>query len=91
LPRGFLFRKSEPFDQDLQLSLIIPTKVQKSFENELRALLNLIAHVKEGLGPTGPGPLGIPRMSCGGTSGMLTADSTETPRALHQKPMSIGL
>jgi len=91
LPRAFLFRKSEPFDQDLQLSLIIPAVVQKSFENEFRALLNLIAYLKEGLGPTGPGPLGIPCRWCGGTSGMLTAHSTETPSALHQIPMSIGL
>jgi len=91
LPRGFLFRKPEPFDQDLQLSVIIPTMVEKSFENEFRALLNLVAHLKEGLGPKGPCPLAIPRRWCGGTSDMVTAHRTETLRALHQKPMSIGL
>jgi len=91
LPRGFLFRKPEPFDEDLQLSVIIPTVVQKSFENKFRALLNLIAHLKEGLGPKGPCPIGTPRRWCGGTSDIVTDHSTETLRALHQKPKSIGL
>ena len=91
MPHGFLFRKPEPFDQDLQLSVIIPTVVEKSFENEFRALLNMITHLKDGFGPKGPGPLSIPPRWCGGTSDMVTAHSTENPRALHQKPMSIGL
>jgi len=51
LPCGFLFRKLEPFDQDLQLAIIIPTMVEELFENELRALLNWVAHLNEGLGP----------------------------------------
>jgi len=91
LPRGFVFRNPEPFDQDLQLTIIIPTMVEESLENEFRALLNLISHLKEGLGPKGPCPLGIPRRWRDGTSDTVTAHSTETLRALHQKPMSIGL
>jgi len=91
MPRGFLFRKPETFDQDLQLSFIIPTVVENSFENEFRALLNLVAYHKKGLGPKGPGPLGIPHRWCGGTSDMVTTHSTEILRALHQEPMSIGL
>jgi len=90
VPRGFLFRRPETFDQDLQWSFIIPTVVEKSFENEFRALLNLIAHLKEGLGPKGSGPLGIPHRWCGGTSDMFTGRSTKTPRAHYQNPMSIG-
>ena len=78
LPRGFLFRKPEPFVQDLQLAIIIPTMVEESFENEFRALLSLVAHLKEGLGPKGPCPLAIPRRWCGGTSDMVTAHGTET-------------
>jgi len=42
------------------VSFIIPTVVEKSFENEFRALLNLVAHLKEGLGSKGPGSVGIP-------------------------------
>jgi len=91
MPSGFLFRKPEPFDQNLQLSVIIPTVVDKSFEHEFRALPNLIAHLKEGLGPKGPFPLSIRRRLCGGTSDMVPAQSTETLRALHQKPTFIGL
>ena len=91
MPRSFLFRKPEQFDQDLQLSVIIPTMVEKSFENDFRALLILIAHLKEGLGRKGPCLPSIPRKWCGGTSAMVTAHKTETLGALHQKPMSIGL
>jgi len=91
VPRGFLFRKPEPFDQDIQLTIIIPTMVEESFENKSRALLNLVAYLKEGLGPTGPCTLAIPRRWCGGTSDLVTAHRTETLRAVHQKPMSIGL
>jgi len=72
LPRGFVFRKPEPFDQDLQLAIIIPTMVEESFENELSSLLNLVAHLEESLGPKGPCPLAIPRRWCGGTSVMVT-------------------
>jgi len=42
------------------LFFIIPTVVEKSFESEFRALLNLVTHLKEGLGPKGPGPSRIP-------------------------------
>jgi len=89
LPRGFLFWKPEPIDQDLPFSVIIPTVVEKSFENEFRALMNLIAHLTEGLGPRGPCLLAIPRRWCGGTNDFVTAHSTETLRALHEKPMFI--
>jgi len=85
LPRGFLFRKLEPFDQDLQLTIIIPIMVEESFENEFRALLTLVAHLREGLGPQGPCPLAIPRRWCGDTSDMVTAHRTETIRALYQR------
>ena len=61
------------------MSFIIQTVVAKSLENEFRALLNLGAHLKEGLGPKGPGPLGIPHRWCGGTSDMVTAHDAETP------------
>ena len=73
------------------MSFIIPAVVEKPFENEIKALLSLVAHLKVGLGPKGPGPLGIPRRWCGGTSDMFTSPSAETLRALHKKPMSVGL
>jgi len=72
LPRGFHFRKHEPFDQDLQLSFIIPTVIEKSFENEFRALLNLVTHLTEGLGPKGPGLLRIPHRWSSVTWSLLT-------------------
>jgi len=65
--------------------------VEESFENEFRDLLNLVAHLKEGLAPKGPCPPAILRRWCGGTSDMVTAHRTETLRALHENPMSIGL
>jgi len=73
------------------LSFTIPTVVEKSFENEFRALLNLVTHLKEGLLPKGPDPFGIPHRWCGGTSDMVTAHGAETPMALYQKLMPIGL
>jgi len=51
MPRGLLIRKPQRFDQDLQLSFITPTVTEKSVQNEFRALLNLFAHLNEGLGP----------------------------------------
>ena len=71
------------------MSFIIPTVFEKSIEDEFRALFNLVAHLKEDLGPEGPGRLDIPHGCCGGTSYMLTAHCAETPRALYQKPTPI--
>jgi len=90
-PRVSRFRKLKPFDQYLHLSFITAAIVEDSLKYEFRTLLNFVAHLEDGLCRKGTGPLGIPRRWCGGTSDMVTAHCEETPRALHQKPMSIGL
>ena len=78
MPCGFLFKKPEPFEQDIQLSVIIPAMVEKSFKNEFRALLNLVSRLKEGLGPKGPCPLAIPRRWCVGTRDIVAVLGTTT-------------
>lgn len=90
LPRGILYRKTEPFDGELLLPLIIPAMAEKSLQGMFRAILNLFIYVKQGLCPKGASPLGILHMWCSCTSDMVTASSAENPRALHPDPMPIG-
>jgi len=39
--------KHAPFDQDYQVSFIIPTVVEESFKYEFRTIFKLVAHLEE--------------------------------------------
>jgi len=90
-PRGFLFEKPEPFDEKLQLPVIIPTTLDKLFKHELWTIRKLVSLFKEGLCPEGTRPPGVPRRWRGSFSDMVTAHRPDPPGALHQGPIPIGL